>query len=101
MSITSLLSRQGRTTLALGQDLVNRHVGERLPTVQEHAERLSASVGTIQNALGFLQEEGYVKLQPRGHQGTFLVEINRKKLWRLIHPNDLSGAMLKHGHSSG
>lgn len=88
-----LLSKQGRIVIALGRDLMGRQVGNRIPTVQEYAEYTATSAGTIQNAQNFLQEQQIVKLQSRGHQGTYLIQIDRRALWRLIHPGDLAGAM--------
>jgi hypothetical protein len=93
MSFQTLLSKQGRIIIALGYDFLSRQAGERILTVQDYAERCETSVGTIQNAQAYLQQEGMVKLQPRGHQGTYLLEIDRHALWRLVHPNDLVGAM--------
>jgi hypothetical protein len=93
MAFEVLLSKQGRIVISLGCDLIGRDVGERLPTVQEYARRYSTSVGTVQNAQSFLQQQSLVKLQPRGHQGTFLSEIDRRSLWKLVHPGDMVGAM--------
>lgn len=93
MAFENLLSKQGRIVISLGCDLIGRQIGDRLPTVQEYAERYTTSVGTVQNAQAFLQQQALVRLQPRGHQGTFLVDINRRSLWKLVHPGDMVGAM--------
>jgi hypothetical protein len=93
MAFENLLSKQGRIVISLGCDLIARQVGERIPTVQEYAEQYVTSVGTVQNAQAFLQQQELVKLQPRGHQGTLLTSINRRSLWKLVHPGDMVGTM--------
>lgn len=90
---SNLLSKQGRMVITLGHDLMEREVGERIPTVQEYSERYKASIGTTQSAQSFLHQHGMVKLESRGHQGTYLTEIRRHDLWHLIHPGSIVGAM--------
>lgn len=79
--------------ITLGHDLIAREPGERIPTVQEYAVRYDASIGTTQSAQSFLQQQGMVTLESRGHQGTYLTAIQRHALWRLIFPGDIVGAM--------
>jgi hypothetical protein len=43
--------------------------------------------------LAFLQQHGIVELESRGHQGTYLIAVQRYTLWKLIHPRDIVGAM--------
>jgi len=62
--------------------LLAREPGQRLPAIQEINSQLGVGVGTVQKAIGTLQDAGLVRLTPRGHRGTFVAELDYAGLWR-------------------
>lgn len=91
-----LLSRNGRTARQLADLLVRQGaegVGGRLPRVRDLAERLGVGNGTVQAALGLLEEVDAIKTVARGHLGTFLVAADRALLWRLAGLGTVLAAM--------
>lgn len=54
------------------QNTLRFDAGDRVPTVTELESMLHISRGTIQNALRTLQEEKAVRIESRGHLGSFM-----------------------------
>jgi hypothetical protein len=75
------LSRNVRAIQVLSRDLLNRSPGERIPTAVQYQQLIGVGSGTVQKALRTLQGVGAVRLKPRGHTGTFLVDANLSQLW--------------------
>jgi hypothetical protein len=67
----------------LARDLLTRVPGERIPTALQYQDLTGVGSGTVQKALRTLQSIGAVKLHPRGHTGTFLVDVAVAQLWSL------------------
>ncbi|WP_170231132.1 YhfZ family protein [Pseudonocardia kunmingensis] len=65
----------------LARDLLTRVPGERIPTALQYQQLIGVGSGTVQKALRTLQSIGAVKLHPRGHTGTFLVDVAIAQLW--------------------
>ncbi len=91
--IEPLLSKQGRIVTILADALLNCVPGDRLLAVQEYAERLDASVGTVQAALDYLQEESIAQFEPRGRLGTFVRILHYPPLWSLAKGRSIIGSI--------
>jgi hypothetical protein len=75
------LSRNVRAIQVLSRDLLTRAPGERIPTAVQYQQLTGVGSGTVQKALRTLQGVGAVRLQPRGHTGTYLVDVDLSQLW--------------------
>lgn len=80
-----LMSKNGRVIMLLAREMLTYFEGDRIRTVSQYVENFESARGTVQSALKFLQEIGGIKLESRGHLGTYIVDMNYKKLW------DISG----------
>ncbi|HYM49560.1 MAG TPA: GntR family transcriptional regulator YhfZ [Candidatus Limnocylindrales bacterium] len=90
---TVLLSRAGSTAAAISWHLLSLSPGDRLPAVGDLARRFGVGVNTVQRALAVVEAEAGVVLDARGRHGTFLVELDRVRLWRLAGQDQLLGLM--------
>ncbi|GEK92149.1 GntR family transcriptional regulator YhfZ [Alkalibacterium kapii] len=68
-------------------------VNDRLPTMNELQEKYNLSRGTVQNALSFLKKEEAIKTKSRGHLGTFIEQIDYKKLQTYSSAQRIIGTM--------
>jgi len=91
--IEPLLSKQGRVVTILADILLNCLPGDRLLAVQEYAERLEVSVGTVQAALDYLQTESLAQFEARGRLGTFVRVLHYPPLWSLAKGRSVIGMM--------
>jgi hypothetical protein len=57
--------------------------GERLPSVRDLARANQSSVGSISNAINELEEVGAIKIDRRGHLGSFLIKRSLGILWSI------------------
>jgi YhfZ C-terminal domain/Helix-turn-helix domain len=89
----SHLTRAGAASIELAKRLLVVEEGERLPTVAQYARQLGTGVGTVQRALGLLEDGGAVDLEPRGRLGTYLGRIDRPKLWEASQRGLMIGLM--------
>lgn len=78
---------------SLARDLIGRRPGERLPTVLKYQERLEIGSGTVQARLRMLESVAAIRLEHRGHQGTFLVERDLSELWSIGRLGPLRGVL--------
>ena len=90
---SALLSRAGSTAAAISWHLLSLSPGARLTPIGELARQLGVGVNTVQRALAVIQAEAGVVLDTRGRQGTYLVELDRVRLWRLAGQDQLLGLM--------
>lgn len=88
-----LLSKNGRAIMLLSQEMFSYEVGDRIRTISDYVELLGTSRGTVQSAIKFLQEERCIRLESRGHLGTFITEMNHKQLWEYSDFGVIMGAM--------
>lgn len=65
----------------LAAELILREPGQQLPTVSELAARFNVGYGTVQRALRTLETLGAVRLESRGHLGTYILEKDLRRLW--------------------
>ncbi|WP_129838513.1 YhfZ family protein [Streptomyces sp. RFCAC02] len=66
---------------AIARDILRIGVAGRLPTTTEYQNRLGIGSGTVQKAFRDLRGGGAVGLVSRGHQGTFVTEMDTARLW--------------------
>jgi hypothetical protein len=67
--------------MQIARDLYLAKVGEKIPGIQEYAEKLSVSRGIIQQALESVTEDKSVAIEKRGVKGSYLVAAEYKKLY--------------------
>lgn len=77
----------------LAQDLLARQVGDRIPSITEYQEKLRISRGTVQNGLSYLRENGAVTLVSRGHLGTYIEQMDYRRLQECSFNKELLGTM--------
>lgn len=88
-----LLSKNGSATIILAKELLTIPVGSRIPTVTELSETFGLVRGTTQNALKNLTASNAVKIEAKGHLGSFLVEKDNAMLLRYVGIDSLVGSM--------
>ncbi|WP_328323101.1 MULTISPECIES: YhfZ family protein [unclassified Streptomyces] len=79
MSSTTRVGPAPREVIA--RDVLRAGVGGRLPTTVHYQESLGVGSGTVQKALKDLRNEGAMSLVARGHQGTYITELDAALLW--------------------
>jgi len=88
-----LLSKNGLATLNLSREFLKYSIGSKIPTVTDLSEKCSLARGTIQNSIKFLQTNNAIRLEARGHLGTFLVSKNTRILLEFAGITSIVGAM--------
>ncbi|WP_052295858.1 GntR family transcriptional regulator YhfZ [Parasphaerochaeta coccoides] len=88
-----LMNKVGIATQQVAAAFCGLEKGDRIMTVEEMSRQFNASRGTIQTTLSFLQQEGAIKLQPRGSLGTFITDLNLSLLLDICDMNSLVGVM--------
>lgn len=91
--MSKLITKNGLTVRALASQLLLLDVGMRIPRVEDYSKQLEVGRGTVQTAMGFLQESGAIKLAACGHLGTVLVASDKKKLWTMAGLSNILGTM--------
>jgi DNA-binding transcriptional ArsR family regulator len=67
----------------LAEELILRERGSQVPTVAELAKKFDVGHGTVQRALRILEEMGAVRLEARGHLGTYILDRDVRRLWEV------------------
>jgi len=88
-----LLTKNGYAIMKIAMELLNYSVGARILRVSDFSEKLKIGRGTVQNALQYIEKEGGIALESRGHLGTFVLKMDRKKLWHLSGLKTVLGTM--------
>ena len=88
-----LLSKNGLSTMALAKEFLNCDIGDKIPTVSELNEKIGLARGTIQNSIKFLQSNGAIKLESKGHLGTYLIYKNTLILLAFAGISSIVGVM--------
>ena len=88
-----LLSKNGLATVKLSKELLKYSIGDRLPTVSEFTETLGLVRGTEQNAMKNLIDSEAIRVESKGHLGSYLVKKNTKMLLNYAGIDSLVGAM--------
>jgi ABC-type phosphate/phosphonate transport system substrate-binding protein len=86
-----MFNKTGMVTMMLARELISHSPGDRIDTIASYTEQLDTSRGVVQEALNFLENEKTFVRAKRGTLGTFLTEIDYKKLWEFTSWGILSG----------
>lgn len=79
---SEFLTKQGEIIMTLADHFLQVTPGDRLPSVSDYCALLNAGSGTVQSALKLLIDSGAIELESHGHQGTFVVSVDRAQLWK-------------------
>ena len=76
-----MYNKQQLVMMELARELISYEVGDRIDTISSYTKRFDTSRGVVQEALNTLEEEKAITRDKKGTLGTFLSNINYKKLW--------------------
>ncbi|MBZ2175892.1 transporter substrate-binding domain-containing protein [Schnuerera sp. xch1] len=88
-----LMSKNGEVAMLLAREFISYDEGDRIKTIKDYAENFNTGRGTVQSAIKFLEREGAISLESRGHLGTFILSVNHKKLWDISDFKVIMGVM--------
>lgn len=88
-----LMKKSGQAISFLAGELLKTGVGDRVPTFSQFSDQGEFSRGTLQNAMGTLEQMGAVTLEKHGHMGTLLAQKNTDLLLDCIGVNYVSGIL--------
>lgn len=88
-----LYSKNGLSTMALAKLFLGFEEGQKIPTVTELNDMILLARGTIQNSLKLLQDQEAIRLESRGHLGTFLKHKNVRILLEFAGITSIVGVM--------
>ncbi|MGG3467308.1 GntR family transcriptional regulator YhfZ [Neobacillus pocheonensis] len=91
--LENLFTKKGIILQKVAEDLLFIEVNERLPKVGDFAVKYQVGRGTIQAVLKKLEDESCIRLEARGHLGTFLRNKNISNLLRFSGANQITGVM--------
>lgn len=75
-----LLKKNGQAIINIAKVFLDINIGSRLDSIPKYSKKFGLSVGTIQKAFKFLEEEKMVVLEKKGHLGTIVKSIKYEKL---------------------
>ena len=90
---SKLMQKIGIMSANLSNEFIQLDVDDRIPTVAFLSEKYETARGTVQSSLKLLQDYGAIKLESRGHLGTFITYIDYLKLLEVAGINSLVGVM--------
>lgn len=90
---TNFYKKSGIIIMNIARDFFAMKVGDRISTILEYTEKFSVSRGIVQNALAQLEAEGCIAIEKKGVKGTFLTEIDYKKLYPYTNWGSVTGTM--------
>ena len=88
-----LFSKNGIATYTLAREFIKYHVGDKIPTVSELSETLDLARGTVQNAVKLLQQSDAIRIESKGHVGSYLVKKNMTILLEFAGISSIVGVM--------
>jgi hypothetical protein len=91
--LNNMYSKKGIILQKIAEELLFIGVNERLPKVGDFSERFQVGRGTVQTVLKQLENETCIKLEPRGHLGTFLRYKDDFKLLKFSGVDRVTGVM--------
>jgi hypothetical protein len=89
----NLFSKNGLAAKEIAKKLIDFEEGARIPRVSDLAKEMNIGNGTVQGALKVLGEVHAIKLESRGHLGTFLIKKDNFILKEVAGVGSLIGAM--------
>lgn len=90
---SKMMSKIGYVTARLAREFLLKNKDERIETVGNLAKKFETGRGTVQAALGFLVEHQAIKLESKGHLGTFIQYLDYKLLWEIADAGIIMGLM--------
>ncbi|MCG7406972.1 hypothetical protein MH117_06035 [Paenibacillus sp. ACRRX] len=90
---TQLYQKSGLALMHLARIMMTVKKGDRLQTITEYEKEIGFARGTIQNAINRLKQSGAIELESKGHSGTYVTDIDYKKVWEHTGWDICSGAM--------
>ena len=88
-----LFSKNGIATYTLAREFIKYHVGDKIPTVSELSETFDLARGTVQNAIKLLQQSDAIRIESKGHVGSYLVKKNMTILLEFAGISSIVGVM--------
>lgn len=88
-----LYQKIGLAVNRLARDFLTRQKGDRIPSISEYQKKLQVSRGTIQNGLNHLKDNGAISLVSRGHLGTYIEDLDYRRLQECSFHKELLGSM--------
>lgn len=92
-NLENLFTKKGILLQKVSEELLFIEVNERLPKIGDFAAKFHVGRGTVQTVLKKLEDENCIKLEARGHLGTFLRYKNISDLLRFSGANQITGVM--------
>lgn len=94
MSIkTQLMQKNGLVAMKLAREFITMQTEDRINTIAEYSERFQTARGTVQSAIKLLEQYNAVRLEPKGHLGTYIGFIDYKTLWEFTDFGTIMGVM--------
>lgn len=94
MSIkTQLMQKNGLVAMKLSREFITMQAGDRISTIAEYSLKYQTARGTVQAAIKLLEQYRAVRLEPKGHMGTFIEFIDYKTLWEFTDFGTIMGVM--------
>lgn len=88
-----LMTRVGQATVELARSVSALEPGDQVRTFQDLADEFGCGKGTIQAAVGVLEQAGALSLVSRGHLGSFINAMDRRVLWEIAGNRTVAIAM--------
>ncbi|EKN3007368.1 hypothetical protein PXH33_005550, partial [Escherichia coli] len=89
----TFIKKEGVVITTLARYLLGEKCGNRLKTIDELANECRSSVGLTQAALKTLESSGAIRIERRGRNGSYLVEMDNKALLTHVDINNVVCAM--------
>lgn len=89
----TFIKKEGVVQTTLARYLLGEKCGNRLKTIDELASECHSSVGLTQAALKALESSGAIRIERRGRNGSFLVEMDNRTLLKHVDINNVVCAM--------
>ncbi|MGV3984696.1 GntR family transcriptional regulator YhfZ [Citrobacter portucalensis] len=89
----TFIKKEGVVLTTLARYLLGEKCGNRLKTIDELAAECHSSVGLTQAALKTLESSGAIRIERRGRNGSYLVEMDNRTLLKHVDINNVVCAM--------
>lgn len=89
----TFIKKEGMALTTLARYLLGEQCGNRLKTIDELAGECGSSVGLTQAALKTLESSGAIRIERRGRNGSYLVDMHNKALLAHIDISNVVCAM--------
>lgn len=88
-----LYSKNGLAAKHIAKELLTIDEGNKIPRITDFSIKLNFGRGTIQSGLKLLESMNAIKIEGRGHLGTFLIKKDNKLLQEIAGISPLIGSM--------